>query len=93
MPHSEALNSSSQPSSPRDTAQVATPGRPRVLPSEEGETQPNQVEPELHPPLLRLLSPALYNVWTRRRWEMRPTLPSWHQALSRSGSARLSAPV
>lgn len=81
MPHSDALNSSSQPSRPLDTAQVATPGRPRVLPSEEGETQPNQVEPELHPPLLR------------RRWEMRPTLPSWQQALSLSGSARLSAPV
>lgn len=50
MPHSGALSSSPQPGS-------QTFRGPGVLPSEEGKIQPSQVEPELHPAPLGLLSP------------------------------------
>lgn len=49
-PHSGALSSS-----PRLGSQICR--GPGVLPSEEGKFQPGQVEPELHPVPLRLLSP------------------------------------
>lgn len=90
-PRSGALSSYPQPSSPLDTARTARPGRPQSLPSDEGETQPSQVGP--HPALPCSGSshcPSI--VWTRPGWEMRPTLPSWHWALSLWGQCQAVCP-